>query len=70
MHHNFKHFGTHTEKHFIALNVFSYNYNFKKYQESRENRGAIVIIPSRLEIFHSQNTKDSKNHIKLQYRLQ
>ena len=29
----------------------------EKYQESRENRGVMVIIPSGLEIFRSLNTK-------------
>ena len=29
-----------------------------------ENQGAIVIIPSGLEIFRSKNTKDSKNDTK------
>ena len=38
-------------------------------EKSRENRGAMVIIPSRLEIFRSQNTKNSKNDMKIQYRL-
>ena len=32
--------------------------------ESRENQGAMVIIPSGLEIFRSQNTKDLKNYAK------
>ena len=45
--------------------VLFYNDNFKKYQESGESRGAMIIIPSRLEIFCSQNTKDSKNDMKL-----
>ena len=45
--------------------MFFYNNNSKKYQESRKNRGAMVIIPSELEIFHSQNTYDSKNDMKL-----
>ena len=40
---------------------FFNNDNLKKYLDSRENRDAIVIIPSGLEIFRSQNTKDSKN---------
>ena len=35
--------------------------NIKKF---RENRDAMVIIPSGLEIFRSQNTKDSKNDMK------
>ena len=56
-----------TEKLVIAIYVLFYNDDSKKYQESRENRGAMVIIPSELEIFRSQNTKDSKNYIKLQY---
>ena len=34
----------------------------KKYQESRENWGAMVIIPSEMGIFLTQNTKDSKNN--------
>ena len=34
-----------------------------------ENRSAMVLIPSGLEIFRSQNTKDSKNDMKHQYRL-
>ena len=54
-----------TEKLFMAKYVLFYNNNFKKYQESRENRGTMVIIPSGLEIFRSQNTKDSKNDMKL-----
>ena len=29
----------------------------------------MVIIPSRQEIFRSQNTKDSKNDMKLEHRL-
>ena len=37
--------------------------------EFGENRGAMVIISSGLEIFHSQNTKKSKTDIKFQYRL-
>ena len=44
----------------IAIYILFYNHNSKKYQESRENRGAMVIIPIGLEIFRSQNTKDSK----------
>ena len=28
----------HTEKIFITINVLFYNYNVRKYQESRENR--------------------------------
>ena len=58
-----------TKKLFIVIYVLFYN-NSKKYQKSRENQGAMVIIPSGLEIFRSQNTKDSKNYMKLQYRLQ
>ena len=49
---------------------FLNNDNPKKYYESKENRGAMVIIPSGLDIFRSQNTKDSKNYMKRQYRLQ
>ena len=37
--------------------------------ESRENLGAMVIIPNGLEIFRCHNTKDSKNYMNLQYRL-
>ena len=48
---------------------FNNNNNSKKCKESRENLGVMVIIPSGLEIFHSQNIKDSKNDVKLQYRL-
>ena len=29
----------------------------------------MLIIPSRLEIFRSENTKYSKNDIKIQYKL-
>ena len=36
-----------------------------KYWKSRENRGMMVMIPSGLEIFRSQNSKDSKNDMKL-----
>ena len=35
-----------TEKLFIAKYVLFYNNNSKKYQESRENQSAMVIIPS------------------------
>ena len=49
-----------TEKLYIAIYVLFYNDNSRKYWESKENRGAMVI---------SQNTKDSKNYIKLLYRL-
>ena len=38
-------------------------------RKKRENRGAMAIFPSRLEIFRRQNTKDSKNDMKLQYSL-
>ena len=38
-------------RNFKAINVLFYNYNSKKYQEPRENQGAIVNIPSGLEIF-------------------
>ena len=34
-----------------------------------ENGDPILIIPSRLEIFLSHNIEDSKNYMKLQYRL-
>ena len=54
-----------TEKLFIAIYVLFYNDNFKKYKEFRENRGAMVINPSKLDIFRRQNTKDSKNYMKL-----
>ena len=37
----------------------------KKYLESRENRGAMVIIPSRLKIVRSKNAKESKNDMQL-----
>ena len=60
----------HTEKLFIAKYVLFYNDNSEKYQESRENRGAMVIITNGREIFRSQNTKHSKNDMKFQYRLQ
>ena len=53
------------EKLCIAIYVLFYNGNSKKYLGFRENRGAMVIIPSVLEIFRSQNTKDSKNDMKL-----
>ena len=49
-----------TEKIFIAIYVLFYNANYKKYLKSRENRSTMDIIPSGLEIFRSQNTKDSK----------
>ena len=42
-------------------------YNFRKYYKSRENRGAMVIIPIGLEIFRIQNTNDSKNYMILNY---
>ena len=54
----------------MAIYVLFYNNNSKKYQEFKENRGAMVIIRGGLEIFRSQNTKDSKNDMTLQYRLQ
>ena len=38
--------------------------NSKKYQECSENRGSMAIILSGLEIFRSQNIKDSKNDMK------
>ena len=57
-----------TKKLFIAICVFLIMI-FLKNIRNRKNQGAIVIIPSGLGIFHSQNTKDSKNHMKLQYRL-
>ena len=43
------------EKLSIAIYVLFYNNNSKKYQESRENQGAVVIIPSGLKTFRSQN---------------
>ena len=39
----------HTEKHFIVICDLFYNDNSNKYLESRENRGAIIIFPSRLK---------------------
>ena len=48
---------------------FFNNDNSKKYEESGENRSVLVIILSGLGIFRSQNTKDTKNDMKLQYRL-
>ena len=44
--------------------TFTFNHS-KKYWESRENRDAMLIIVSGLEIFLSQNTKGSKNYLKL-----
>ena len=52
-----------TEKLLIAIYVLVYNNNYKKYEESKENRGATVIIPSGLNVFRSQNTKDSRKKI-------
>ena len=49
------------EKLFRAINLLFYNDNYKKDQESRENRCAMVIIPSGLNIFYTQNIKHSKN---------
>ena len=57
--------GNYTEKLFIPKYVLFYNDSSKKYKESRENRGVTVNIPSGLEIFRSQNTKDSENDMKL-----
>ena len=42
----------------LYSNVCINNNNSKKYYESRENWDVMVIIPSVLEIFRSQNTKD------------
>ena len=53
------------EKFCITIYVLFHNDNSKKYYESRENQGVMVIIPSRLKIFRSQNVKDSKNDMKL-----
>ena len=55
----------HGEAFCIAKYVLFYNDNSNKYKESRENRGAMVIISSGLEIFRGQSTKDSKNELKL-----
>ena len=49
----------------MAIYVLFYNVNPKKYYESRENQDAMVIIPSGLKIVRSQNTKNSKNDMKL-----
>ena len=49
----------------IAIYFLFYNNDSKKYYEYRENGGVMVIIPSGLEISRSQNTKDSKNDMKL-----
>ena len=49
--------------------MFFNNDNSKKYYKYKENSGAMVIIPSRLDIFRGQNTKDSKNDMKIQYKL-
>ena len=49
----------------MAIYVLFYNNNSKKYYKFRKNRGAMLIIPSGLDIFRSQNTKDSKNGMKL-----
>ena len=53
------------EKLCIAIYVLFYNYNSEKYYKFEENRGTMVIIPNRLEIFRSRNTKGSKNDMKL-----
>ena len=37
----------------FLIYVLFYNNNSKKYYESKENRGAMVIIPSGLKIFRS-----------------
>ena len=57
-------------KNFVQQYMFFYSDNSEKYQESRKNRGEMVIISSELGIFRSQNTKDPKNDMKLYYRLQ
>ena len=50
-----------TEKLFIGTYVLFYNNNSKKILGIKgESRGAMVIIPSGLKIFRSQNTKDLK----------
>ena len=46
---------------FYTIYVLFYDNNSEKYSDSRENRGAMVIIPSGVKIFRSQNTKYSKN---------
>ena len=61
-----------TEKLCIATYVFLIMIILKNTNleiESRENLGAMVIIPNGLEIFRCHNTKDSKNYMNLQYRL-
>ena len=57
------------EKLCIAIYVLFYNDSSKNIREFRGNRGAMVIIPSELKIFRSQNTKNPKNYMKFQYRL-
>ena len=52
----------------IGVYFLFYDDNSKK-QESRENRGAMIIIPSELDIFRNQNTKDSKNYNKWNFSL-
>ena len=54
---------------FIATHVLFYNNKSKKYQKSRGNRGAMVIIPSGMKVFRSQNIEDSKNYMNIYYRL-
>ena len=55
---------------FVANPICFISYdNSKIYYESWKNLGAMVIMYSGLETFRSQNTKDSKNDMKLQYRL-
>ena len=52
---------------FLNLKIIMHNIiynNSKKYQEFRENRDAMVIIPIEMEMFHNKNTKNSKNDIK------
>ena len=50
----------------IAIYILFYIDNSKKYEESRKNRDAMVVIPSGVEIFSKQNTRDSTNDMKLQ----
>ena len=56
-----------TKKLLIAIYVLFYISNSKKYYESWENRDAMVVIPSGLEIFSRQNIRDSNNDMKLKY---
>ena len=50
----FENHQSYTEETCIAIYVLFYNDNSKKYLEFMENRGAMVIIPSGLEIFRSR----------------